>query len=326
MQEFISYKKTLSILCCFIIALFIEATAQQTTIYKNAVELNSDNDAYAVSENNDRYYSFGTGLKFYFTAEKLLGLEKLFSKKEHYFFTAGIRSEGFTPTRFDYDAIPEEDLNFDRPFAGLLFATFDANYVFDRSFFKTELYIGVLGPSSKAEEIQNWIHKNITSDDLIKGWQYQIPNQFLFNINFQGVYALKTNPTWLDLYIEGNARLGNLYIDATPTFGIRLGKFNKLTTSLSNAILSENVKPELYFKSSFSYSFVAFDATAQGNLFGSNYKYAIDNMHHCYTSITAGVFINYKKFAVGYENVFNFGKLIKGSYHNFAKLNFNFRF
>lgn len=313
-------------LFCIFTLVSIDIKAQNSKTYKNAVELTSDNDAYVFSNNNDRYYTVGTGLKYYFTSKKLIGLEKLFSGKEYYFFSAGARSEAYTPTKMNYSEIPEEDLYFDRPFAGLLYATFDANYVLKRAFFKAELYLGVLGPHAYAENIQNWIHNNVAVSDAIDGWQYQLPDQLVINFNFQGVYGISLKPSWIDLYASGEARLGNLYIDASPTIGMRIGKFNKLTSSLSNGLFVENVKPEFYIKGSASVVFAGFNGTAQGRLLQNDFPYAIEDLNHFYSSLSLGLFITYKKISFSYENVFLHGEVLKDAYHNYGKFNMSYRF
>ncbi|WP_345742937.1 lipid A-modifier LpxR family protein [Algibacter mikhailovii] len=296
---------------------------------KYALEISSDNDAFAIWENFDRYYTFGIGPKFYLKTEKLLGLQKLFKKKNDYFFEFGLRSEGYTPTRQSYDSTePSDSLSFDRPFAGLLYGTLKATYTFDQAFIKTEFLFGVMGPSAFAKEIQNWLHSQLPTSDEVEGWEYQIPDQAIINFNIQGTYSLRNIRDWFDIYASAEARLGNLYIDATPLIGLRIGKFmslNKSTVFNNHLLAPLNVK-EVFFRSSFAATFTAFNGTAQGNLFNNDFPYTLDSIHHFHTTLSNGIFIAFNKVSLGYDNIFTFGKVTKGSQHIYGRLNFRYRF
>lgn len=323
------YKQNFLLFSLLFFAIFFQNLfAQEQQYYKFSLEISTDNDALGVTKNYDRYYTYGAGLRLFFKSEKLLGLQNLFSNKTDYFFSAGFRTEGYAPTRLDYSSIDEDDLEFERPFAGLLFGTFDVTYLFKNSFFRSELYLGVLGPSAKSEEIQSWIHKNITDDELVDGWQYQMPDQLILNFNFSGAYDITPNAEWFDVFTKVDARIGNLYIDTTPTLGFRIGNFGPLNSSASfgNGINASSTIKEIYLQSSFSVNVVGYDATAQGKLFGEDYKYAVDDISNFYTSMSHGIFFTRNRFAFGYDNIFTFGKVNKKIKHAYARVSFKYRF
>lgn len=304
--------------------------SQEQKPIKYAVEISSDNDAFALWDNSDRYYTFGVGPKFYLKSEELIGLEKLFSTKENYFFEFGMRSEGYTPTRQSYDKIEvkSDTLSFERPFAGLLYGTVGATYTFERSFIKTELLAGIMGPSSYAREIQDWLHSQLPDSDEVEGWEYQIPNQAIINFNVRGAYDFLPEATWFDIYAAAEARLGNLYIDATPSLGIRFGEFEALSQStvFGNTLIAPMQVKEFFFRSSISATFTAFNATAQGNLFHRDFEYAVDDLSHFHTTISNGIYIAFKRISLGYDNIFTFGKVNKGAQHIYGRLDFRYRF
>jgi hypothetical protein len=262
------------ILLVFIVILFSSGqanNAQNNNPFDFQLLVSTDNDAYVFWENFDRYYTYGINIELNYRSNRLLGLEKLFKKKNAFFFSTGIRSEAYTPTRQkvsdeDFD---QNEFDFERPFAGLLFGVFSANYTFEKYFIKTELFAGIMGPSAYTKEIQDWIHENITDDDLVYGWDFQIPDQAILNINFSAAHQLYSYKNWLDIYARGELRFGNLYIDATPLLGFRFGKFASLTRSnaLGNGLLAPLKIKELFIRSTFSATAVAFDGTAQGNIF-----------------------------------------------------------
>ena len=78
---------------------------------------------------------------------------------------------------------PVED---ERPYAGLLFLE---TSVYQYSPNRTDQYsfmLGTVGPNSLAEQGQKFIHGIIGSDEPM-GWDYQIENQIVFNLGYQGI-------------------------------------------------------------------------------------------------------------------------------------------
>lgn len=307
-----------------------KASAQDNTPLKYAVEISSDNDAFALWGNLDRYYTFGIGSKFYLKTEKLLGLQKLFKHKTNYFFDFGLRSEGYTPTRQAYETseILSDSLSFERPFAGLLYGTLQATYTFKHSFIKTELLLGIMGPSAFAQDIQNWIHKQLPDSDEVEGWEYQIPDQAIININTKGAYNLTYLAHWLNIYASAEARIGNLYIDATPLIGVRIGRFESISHSslFNNHLLAPFKVKEIFFRSAFATTFTAFNGTAQGRLFNNDFPYALSSVNHVHTTFSNGIFIAFNKISMGYDNILTFGKVNKGAQHIYGRINFRYRF
>ncbi|OZV68679.1 lipid A-modifier LpxR family protein [Winogradskyella aurantia] len=322
--------KKLYIVILVVLSTQIRSYGQSVDTYKYQLEVSTDNDAFIIWENFDRYYTYGAGFKFNFKAKRLLGLEKVFQNKSAYFFGAGIRSEGYTPTKevFTIQEFSEEGFNFERPFAGLLFGTFNVNYLFTNAFIKAELYLGIMGPSAYSREIQDWIHENITDDDLINGWEFQIPDQAIINFNFSAAQVVYSNNNWFELYAEGQARIGNLYIDTTPLLGFRLGKFASLSQSnaFGNGLVAPWKVKELFLRSSFSATASLFDGTAQGNIFNNDYAYRIEDLSHFHTSMSHGIFYSGYRFSASFDHIFTFGKVNKRARHIYGRFVFNYRF
>ena len=210
----------------------------------------------------------------------------------------------------------------------MLYGTAGATYTFKQSFLKTELLAGIMGPSSYAREIQNWLHDQLPDSDEVEGWEYQIPDQAIVNINIKGAYDFHPNASWFDVYGAAEARLGTLYIDASPALGIRIGQFEALSqsTGFGNTLLAPLDVQEIFFRSSIATTFTAFNATAQGNLFNRDFEYEIDDLSHFHTTISNGIHIAFNKMSLGYDNIFTFGKVIKDTQHIYGRLDFRYRF
>ncbi len=301
---------------------------QNTDIY---LQLSTDNDAFVFWNNSDRFYTYGIGVDILWEPNSFLGLEKRHTKKKRFLVKTELRSEGYTSTKkyVTQTQVENDSVFFDRPFAGLLYGKLSLNYIHERSYFTYEFLAGVMGPSSFAREIQDWFHKKITGDGILQGWEFQIPDQPIFNLNFDAFYDLTPQFSGVDIFMGANSKLGNLYIETTPVVGLRLGKFGQLRPDYlpakSGKFMSKT--SEIFLKSTFSTTFAAFDATAQGNLFHQDFEYRVRNLSHFFMCMTHGVFVNTDYgFSFFTDFQFQYGKVLKGSRHIYGRIGFAFNF
>lgn len=77
---------------------------------------------------------------------------------------------------------PVED---ERPYAGLLFLETSISQYSSSRTDQYNFMFGTVGPNSLAEQGQRFIHDIIGSDEPM-GWDYQIENQIVFNLGYQG--------------------------------------------------------------------------------------------------------------------------------------------
>lgn len=220
-------------------------------------------------------------------------------------------------------------MSFDRPFAGVTYGTFEANYSFERSNFKSGILLGIMGEDSQAGDIQTWFHDNITNDITFKEeWIYQVPNQLIFNLNFEYTYDFLPYKKWFDVFASAKAQLGNYRINTTPSIGLRLGKFEEISESIgfNNSILGERKHFEFFLQSTFSVTANGFDATAQGNLFHRNFQFAVNNLNTFHSTFTHSNYLVYNMFSIGYEHYFTSGVTIKNAKHSYSRFLLNYRF
>jgi len=318
-----------SIFCAlFICVALFSQDPQGSREFDKELSLVIDNDALVAWQDIDQYYSFGVGISFRFKSEKLLGLQNYFPNKAAYFFEVGLKVEGYTPSVKEVLDFENRVISFDRPFAGVLYGALDVTYVFERSYFKGGVLLGVLGPASMADEFQGWFHENITDDITFDEWIFQLPNQPLLNLNFTYGYDFLPDQPWFDVFGVTQVRVGNLYIDATPMVGVRLGKFHKLSESVSlgNNILSNSKKIEVFFQSIVSGTVTAFNATAQGNLFNNDSELALESVNTFHSTITSGIYFSSPHFSAGFDHFFTFGKVLPNVQHTYARAILKYRF
>ena len=104
---------------------------------------------------------------------------------------------------------PVED---ERPYAGLLFFETGIYQYSPALVDKYSAMIGTVGPNSLAEQGQKIIHNIIGSDEPM-GWDWQIENQIVFNLGYQGHRLLSRNNATgfeqYDLSYVGRINAGN---------------------------------------------------------------------------------------------------------------------
>ncbi|WP_299903182.1 lipid A deacylase LpxR family protein [uncultured Aquimarina sp.] len=305
-------------------------TEPQKKTFHSETKVVIDNDIFAVFRDSDRYYSYGIGLEYAFKKEKFLGLQKLFKTKKNVFYSIGLKIEGYTPSGVrEFALTPEiEDRDdFDRPFAGLLYATLGATYTFERSFVKSEILTGIIGPSSQVGAIQDWFHENITGDPIYDGWQFQLENQFILNFKSSLLYDFNPSAKWFHIYAGGTAHLGSLYIRAAPTAGFRIGKYRSITESsgFHNSILLPKKNSELFFKFNVETRFVAYNATIQGNIFDDK-AYGVDELNNISWHLSSGLFYSLNRFSINFIYLWSTGVLNDTENHGYGTFNVAYRF
>jgi outer membrane protein LpxR len=107
----------------------------------------------------------------------------------------------------------------DAPWAGMLGAAVSWSAYDNRRMAGLQVYAGCLGPCSAAEPVQKFVHGDLGLGPSPKGWDNQLVNQALFNVNYEYRYKLFADrldryytPGRLahDLSVGGHVGLGNL--------------------------------------------------------------------------------------------------------------------
>jgi hypothetical protein len=115
----------------------------------------------------------------------------------------------------------------DFPWAGAL-GWAESWYAFDnRRLNAFQIYAGILGPYSFAEEFQTWIHDWINADEPL-GWHNQLHTEPLLNLNYTYKRKLLSHGRYksgfaTDLGVGGDAALGNFMTFARASLEWRIG-------------------------------------------------------------------------------------------------------
>lgn len=200
--------------------------------------------------------------------------------------------------------VPEDG---DAPYAGLLAArvtlhSFDA-ITTDR----LALSLGIVGPSSGAEDSQKLVHK-ITGSENPKGWDSQLKDEAVFRVEFS-----RSNRLWdtvfdngleMDMVDTKRAGAGNLVSDLGYGLSFRFGQ--KLRDSFPtatempgreiNPIAGDNVQHWLFFVNVFG-SYVFNNLLIEGN--SDNPNVGADLVHE-QASLAFGAAYNVGRWAFAY--------------------------
>jgi len=235
----------------------------QSKTYKNEAGYQADNDGF-LGQGSDRYYTAGN---FFFFRHALGVNDSSALKNKVLGFELGQRI--YTPQ----SAFIPGAQYIDRPFAGYLYFGTSINLLYkNESNLRLEAQLGVVGPNSDGQEIQDLIHKAF-GFYAPGGWQYQITNDYELNLSAQ-YNRLIARTDGFDLSANSYLDLGTGIDGAGAGFTARFGQFNQLfnsatTTSSVSTHKMGSKNTEIFFFAKPSINYIAYNATIQGGLFES---------------------------------------------------------
>lgn len=246
--------------------IFLTFAVSAQTEYKNQeYTLANDNDVYLLL-GNDRYYSNGMFFRARWAPEKT----KFNHDSLKTIFEVEVAQKFFTPQ--DLNLLDVN--NFERPYAGLLYAGFNLSKFKDentRWMYGAEF--GITGRESGAEGFQRWYH-DAFGFPKPRGWQYQIPHEFVFN--FRGEYNKQKFivPDRLDAIWSTEVSVGTAFTHIYQRLDLRIGELLPLNKSpFKNAIIgagSERFKLNNYWFFGLGLQFVAHNLTIEGSVWNND--------------------------------------------------------
>ncbi|WGK66240.1 lipid A-modifier LpxR family protein [Croceiramulus getboli] len=257
---------------------FLSLQAQNEDYYKSEITLGHDNDFLIAYTGTDRYYTYGLNGSFKWRSDQgSFFLKNNPNYKSHYTqIKANI--EAYTP---EYLSEGRVDPNEERPYAGWSYVNLSQNTAFTKSFTRFGVDIGILGPDSKAGEIQNWFHRQFTSDPELDGWdERQLDNQFGFNI--RGLYGQDLWTSGLfNIYTTADVSIGNIYNHGRANMHFRFGNFAPIQYSVAhqNQLLAPKSQKEFFVDIGLGAKLAAFNATVQGDLFDNDDPFTVDEIN-----------------------------------------------
>lgn len=214
---------------------------EQSTLNQQppAVAFRVDNDLFG-GEHQDQGYTNGASLTFVspnltdYTDDPCLPrlaravnryLERLHPgqfQQQNMVFSIG---QGlFTPTDYTRKDLIEDD----RPYAGVLLASFGYNVRNETQLRTTQLQLGVVGPAALGRQVQNAVH-DLLGDDKFQGWDNQLHNEPVVRLvhermrRWPGDSAVNAGGWGWDAISHWGGAVGNLSTHANGGFEVRFG-------------------------------------------------------------------------------------------------------
>jgi hypothetical protein len=249
-------------------------------------QLTIDNDLGSGNDNGYTggfLYSWGTGGYSDFDAENLPAWIHYLTKDLYIATLAdrqravayGIAGKAFTPDDTDSKRVVVGD----RPYAGLLSWRGDL-YAFNSTLSdRLGLELGVVGPASGAEHIQDFAH-DVTGSDKAEGWDNQLDNEPVFRLEAERLWRLRDGRLGgveYDTIGMAQAGVGNLRSDVGAGLTLRIGENLADTwataspgaTRSAHALPGKQLRSWQVFVTAYG-RYVANDITIDGNYFGDD--------------------------------------------------------
>lgn len=209
------------------ISLF-HGTYAQATKESSLVRIYQDNDFINITgRGSDKAYSAGTRVDLFYeqkTRDNLLS--RIFTTGND--TSVNIAGWGVMQTIFTPQDISNPNFQPDDYFySAALFiirSLYHYNSIRHQSF-QTEIQLGVRGPSALGKQAQTFIHRKI-NDEIPRGWEHQLPNAPVINVNFTFEKQLTSVSKKLELITGGKIYLGTLRSGLTIAPQIRYGAMN----------------------------------------------------------------------------------------------------
>lgn len=261
-KRFCKMKKLVTIIILLIH--FSVSTEAQNINEGSYFSLMSENDLYSFpGGNTDRYYTNGLRLDYHFSKKKFQFPSTLLLKisDDKNVFGWGLAQYMFTPSRIDIRTVQYDD----RPYAGALFGIYSlSSSDYEKKIRLTsEIYFGVMGPLSFAEEAQTAVHKFIRSPHP-EGWTNQVPNDVVLNYNLhlekEIVYVSEK------LLVTGNMETfaGTMYDAMGAGFSVKIGRIKNYLKK--NERMENKPKSQIYVVLRPTVRIIYFNALLQGGV------------------------------------------------------------
>ena len=316
-------KSLLQYLLLFQLFYFIPQTIVNAQTEKSGklLRVYEDNDYLNIrGKGTDKAYTAGTRLDIFYHPKKRLWMIPRFltGDKANNIYEGewGLMQMLFTPNNISVTYFQPKDYFY----SGALFVMHSL-YCYNPSkhfSFKTELLAGIRGPAAFGEQTQTFIHRMIHYT-LPQGWNNQLKNSPLANINLTLEKQLASNNNWVELIGGAKVLAGTLQngLSFYPIirFGLMNGYFNGYFSQFSGTRkkrASNNNKIQAYFIVKPEMQFVLDNSLIEGGVFAKtpNIKLADGSSTSSSVATDCSVkSINHLVYSIGYGAVVTTGKL-----------------
>lgn len=309
----------------FLVCVYCFAQTEPRRTYANEITLAIDNDIFLFS---DWYYTAGHEISYRTVLGNQRSLAKLITQtntpsKAIVSFNLG--NKIFTPKRTQF----ANPINMDRPYAGFDYGSVSISRLKGHSVVSSlEFELGLVGKATGLGKLQKWWHTQAGFEEP-RGWDTQIANEVVFNINYQLQKSIKILED-IDLVSTSGVFVGTGSNKIAQDVTVRLIDFNPITESIfSNNRLAfggNQAKEEVFIFGGIGIDYVISNIFLEGSLLNNNQSFF---------TVDATPWVLRKNFGIMYArnhgsfdlSVNNLAKEVaKGSGHSYVRLAFSLRF
>ncbi len=180
--------------------------AQSDSTYTREVTIGHDNDYLVLLASRDRYYTYGLDAGYKWLAGNQSPLQSWFPQRSSPIHSFSLHVKVFTP---EYNketgaVIPTEE----RPYAGYSFINYSLQSQYENKVIRLGVDLGVMGPSSQADEIQDRFHA-IISEPKLDGWNQQLEDAVALNLRGSYIASIYSNQNF-ELSTDLSAVVGTI--------------------------------------------------------------------------------------------------------------------
>jgi hypothetical protein len=321
----------------FLALLFSQAYAEERPDDKGVWTLSYENDTFTGTDSNYTngvrvaYSSPETKIPEWIenTADKM----PLFDSSGHKRWEAYIGQSMFTPRDLTIKTLQPND----RPYAGWLYGTFGVLSDTGRRLDNLQLTLGVVGPMSHAEQVQDIVHRAI-GVQIPQGWDNQLHNEpgvvLTYQRSFERSLSWKS-PCGLgaDMTPSFGGNLGNVYTNANIGSMFRFG--TDLEADYGPPIITPNLTGSDFFRPNKDFTWYVFTGAQakavarniflDGNTLGSSHS--VDKYPLVGELQVGVVFTFLREVRVGFTQTFNTKEFVgQPQYNNFSAVTLSWRY
>lgn len=226
--------------------------------------LSTENDAYLLVD-SDRYYSNGLIAHY-----RWLPHSTDPSDSTKRIFDIELSHKFYTPQ----DLLVSNFNDFHRPYAGLLSGGINYSQYKKKTIRRRlGIEIGLVGKASGGQGFQEWYH-NAVGFPAPRGWQYQIPNEFIINLKAGFNKQFSLEPGKVDMISSTDFSIGTGFTHAIQRLDLRVGKLQWLrNSSFTNALIGKgvnNIPRHNYLFVGYGLQYVVHNITIDGSVWNDD--------------------------------------------------------
>lgn len=227
------------------------------------------NDKFA---DDDKYFTNGLYFNYKRILPKSFFLEKTNDNKLQ--LNIGIGNEIYSPTSIS--SVSSAD--FDRPFAGWLFARLAVGSIQQKKAFFVITETGITGKESLAGTLQVALHDFFNIDSR-PTWKDEISFKWLVNFKTNHVFDVGSNSNNAFQYrISPSFGTKDIFLENEVSYFF--GRLNSFQNSSRTAIVGKGALKEFYGYVSAGYKYVVHNTLIQGGIFADNDAFTTDITNH----------------------------------------------